>query len=228
MRNWFPFSDYDFYAYITSGFALMFAIDFLFNGGTIMLRPSWPVVQIVLAFALAYVLGQVTAIPAKAIVESLIVHRLLGAPSIHLLADRQRTVWRFMFPEYYEPLPPKARQRVVEMATNGGCYGAGEELFLFARFSTKIVSNELVLGRLSSFLNQYGMHRNLCFTFLLIGMITIIHLGFIADGPDKSTKMLAMFSLVISVGLFYRFLKFYRQYCYEVFNTFGANPEVAK
>ena len=70
MRNWFPFSDYDFYAYITSGFALMFAIDFLFNGGTIMLRPSWPVVQIVLAFALAYVLGQVRVIARSGVLTS--------------------------------------------------------------------------------------------------------------------------------------------------------------
>lgn len=186
-----------------------------------MLRPSWPFVQVVLVVALAYIVGQVAAIPSKACIEVLIAHKLLGPPSINLVADNAPPIRSFFFPEYFEPLPTGTRKQVLEKARQDGCSGVGEELFLFIRFNPDIASNTAVIDRLNAFINQYGMHRNMCFTFLLIGLIATIDLTFILRTPDKVTTTIAVVSFVLALGLLYRFLKFYRQYSYEIFNIYG-------
>src|SRR5262245_37488784 len=61
MRQYFPFTDYDFYAYLTAGAGLLFAIDLTFNDADITRLPEWTVVRVGLVTALAYVVGQLTA-----------------------------------------------------------------------------------------------------------------------------------------------------------------------
>jgi len=52
MRNWFPFTDYDFYGYLASGFVLLFAADYVLVEETLMLRQDWAFVEIVLVVEL--------------------------------------------------------------------------------------------------------------------------------------------------------------------------------
>ena len=53
MKNWFPFTDYDFYGYLASGFVLLFAVDYVFTDGIMRRREKWTGVKSVLAVAVA-------------------------------------------------------------------------------------------------------------------------------------------------------------------------------
>ena len=67
------------------------------------------------------------------------------------------------------------------------------------------------MARLNSFLNQYGFARNISLTLLIASVIVL----------SSGRRDLAIVAAVMGVGMFYRYLKFFRQYTYEVFITFG-------
>src|SRR5690348_8019154 len=82
MRS-FPFTNYDFFGYIASGFVFIFALDHVLGTGW-MVRPSWTVVEGLFAMACAYAVGHLLAGVASASIERRLVHRWLGSPSLHL------------------------------------------------------------------------------------------------------------------------------------------------
>jgi hypothetical protein len=85
MKQWFPFTDYDFYAYLTSGMLLIAAFDYTFGGGVLVERTEWTVVQIVFWTAVAYLIGQLLAGPSAAVLEHGIASALLRPPLAVLL-----------------------------------------------------------------------------------------------------------------------------------------------
>ena len=79
MENKLPFTSYDFWAYLSSGFLLLFAVDYVVGKGLLM-RDSWAVVQGVIAFASAYFAGHVVASISSLFLERLLVGKMLGYP----------------------------------------------------------------------------------------------------------------------------------------------------
>ena len=61
MKNWFPLTDYDFYAFLTAGMILVAAADFSFGGSQLIERASWTIPGAVFWIVVAYLIGQVTA-----------------------------------------------------------------------------------------------------------------------------------------------------------------------
>ena len=57
MKQWFPFTDYEFYAYIAAGMLLVAAVDYTFGGAVLTNRAEWTVVQIVFWAVIAYLAG---------------------------------------------------------------------------------------------------------------------------------------------------------------------------
>ena len=68
------------------------------------------------------------------------------------------------------------------------------------------------------FLKKYGFARNLSFTCLLFGLGVLSFKGFRLDQDEAKYAYIV---LVVGGLLFYRYLKFFRQYSYELFNTFA-------
>ena len=60
MENKIPFTSYDFWAYLSAGFLLLFIAD-LVAGTGLLDRYSWTVVQGVVAVSAAYAVGQLVA-----------------------------------------------------------------------------------------------------------------------------------------------------------------------
>lgn len=82
-----------------------------------------------------------------------------------------------------------------------------------------MVENENLLKRLDAFLSKYGFARNLAFTSIVVGM-ALLSKGYLSG--DHNVIRYAVTLLVAGVLLFYRYLKFFRQYSYELFNTYAG------
>ncbi len=214
-----PFNAYDFFGYLISGLVVLVALQLSF-GYPQLLGAEHTFFEQLVALLAAYIVGQVAATPSKALLEDLLVRRFLGVPSTTLLEDRSNSLWAILFPGYFKPLPSNVRQRAAEHAREEGCTGGGEEIFLAARYSPATISNEVVMRRLDSFLNLYGFSRNLSFVFLLVGFIGTVTVA-VSPEVDQRLWLYTTGCLVLGIGLFYRFLKFYRQYSYELFAAYA-------
>ena len=215
-----PFAPYDFFGYLASG--LIFAAGCQEAlGYPRVLGQQLNVVDSLFLLLVVYILGHVMATPAKALLEDFVVGRVLGRPSENLFRNTKPRIKSLLLPGYFKPLPPDARHRILRRVKDEGIHTTGEELFQHVRFSASIRGNEQVLARLDSFRNQYGFSRNLCFVLLVVGAIMLVQNSFT---PRSQMQTYGWLCVVVSVLLFYRFLKFYRQYAYEMFNHY--RPEL--
>jgi hypothetical protein len=217
----FPFSPYDFFGYLASGYLILIAFAAVFDVPPVLGRDLKVAESIALLLA-AYVVGQIVATPAKALLEDSIVGKVLKRPSVNLLRETAPRLGKFLFPGYYVALPPEARRLVLEKAKAAGVMQPGEDLFLLVRFSPSTLENAALMARLGGFLNQYGFSRGLCFTGIVAGLGLLGASRFLGD-PDGKLWKYGVVALVAGVFLFYRYLKFYRQYSYELFNTYGRS-----
>jgi hypothetical protein len=220
MKGDFPFTDYDFWAYISAGFVFLFALDHVAQTG-LMIRPAWTVVEGLLAVACAYATGQILAGFASALLERRLVQKLLGTPSMTLFDTSVGPRWfRWLYPSFYEPLPKETRNAILKRAAERGVDAPGEALFWIAFDVAK--ANTAAMARMSSFLNQYGMCRNLSLTlFVCAAMLAgaAYHLN------RSDDYWWAAGALLLGCGMFLRYLKFYRHYSVEVFTTYAhARP----
>ena len=132
MRSYFPFTDYDFWAYISSGFVFLFALDHSLQSA-IFQRPTWTVVEGLIAVAVAYAVGHLLAGVASAVLERRFVRKFLGRPSVILLGVREGPKWfRHLYPEFCEALPKATIDKILVKARAQGITEPGEALFWLA------------------------------------------------------------------------------------------------
>jgi hypothetical protein len=209
-----PFDPYDFFGYLASGLLLIIGMDLVLGFPKVLGQD----LKLVDGFALIlsiYVAGQVLATPSKALLEEFIVGRLLRKPSENLIYGKVGPLRQLLFPGFYKALPAIARQRIVEKAGNL----SGEELFHYIRFSEEVCANDRLIAKIDSFRNKYGFARNLCFASLVVGLAIIIKAIL---RPSSSLVEYGTTSLVASLFLFYRYLKFFKQYSYEMFSVYAG------
>lgn len=224
MKDWFPFTSYDFYAYLTAGMVMLAAVDRVFLGSMLAGQASWTVVNGAFWTAIAYLIGQILAIPSSIFLEHLLGRMWLRAPSRILLgldAPRWRETavrWAFGAREY-EPLPVATRNSVLrKIATALSVHVDevhGEVAFFCAFPHARAVADSAT--RLDNFMNQYGMCRNVSFASLIAGGLMTwraCHTG------DRLDWFLVGAALILALGLFGRFVKFYAAYAREVFRTY--------
>jgi len=206
-----PFSVYDFFAYLSSGAVIVAAGDYVFQLGLLRQREIPPVLGIEL-IVIAYVLGHVVAHFSSWILEQVAVGRLFGRPLAILLGAKPRLRgFRWIFPNYFRPLPKATQEQVVVQARSRGCGSSGEAFFLHA-YAALTGGNEKAQRRLDDFRNQYGFARNMSFAFVISALaIAVGH----CMNPALELRWSACAG-VMAVALFYRYLKFLRQYSYEL------------
>lgn len=216
----FPFDPYDFFGYLATGLLILFGLQQVIGIPEIAGRDLKTLDLAVVALA-AYVAGQITATPAKSFLEDFLARRLLRSPSVNLMQVRRSGFW-FLFPEYFSPLPATVQHKILAKASAEGLtQTTGEDLFLHIRFRDSIRGDDKLIVRLGGFLNKYGFSRNLSFACLTAAAAILIVKPFNTDDP---IVRYAMLGVATGVLLFYRFLKFYRQYSYELFNAYAGKP----
>lgn len=210
-----PFSVYDFFGYLASGVVVLTGFD-LWVGPLILSEGSLGLYSSILMLLAAYVLGQITAQISKPILEDGFVHRLLLPPSRALMGEVQ-PVLPHIFRGYYKPLPPETQDRIRTRAKEQGLTTqTGETLFLHAY--GVVTKNARAQDRLDSFRNQYGFARNMCLALLFCALT-------VTQAPDKITPdlpdHLSWLLLLFALTMLWRFLKFYRQYSYQLLLTYA-------
>lgn len=207
-----PFSVYDFFAYLSSGTVVVATADYIWNWGILDRKEVGPVLGVALV-VVAYVTGQIVAHFSSALLEHTIVSRILRRPSIILLGGPPRFVLlKWIFPNYFRTLPQHIQLRVREQMMQRDCSAAGEGLFLHAY--SLVTKNDRLQSRLDTFRDQYGFARNMAFAFFVAAVALAAAHRF--SGRPTSLR-LALLAGLAAIALFYRYLKFFQQFSYELF-----------
>ena len=220
MKNYFPFTDYDFYAYLTSGAFFLSVMDFVFNDADFLMRADWTFIQIVMAVSAAYVTGHIAAMFAQLVIESFMVSKLVAKPiALQLGYKKPNLVERIvgvLVGRYYEPFEDAVQTKIKENArlalsmTEGQDVGA-EDVFQVGY--RKSFSVDGARGRIDSFLNQYGFCRNISFVALVATTIV----GWDAYRTEIPHEALVILLCgIVFLGMFIRFVKFYAAFQAEV------------
>lgn len=215
-----PFSVYDLFGYLTSGFLVMAAIDYAFHGGW-LLRPDIELVYGVLWVVVAYITGHILANVSGYLLESKIVRRVLRSPEETLFSDN-RPKWSRIFPGFYTSLPLETRTRVLQKAEGkAGIRQPGRGLYYHCFAIVK--RNEACMTRLNTFLNLYGFCRNVCLSLVVVTILLLIGRAFDSQNSSVLSRggLCPLISFAASIGMFYRYLKFFRHYTVEVFVTYA-------
>jgi hypothetical protein len=229
MKDWFPLTSYDFYSYLACGMVFLFGFDYWYSGGTYLLR-EWTVSQGAFTVGLAYLLGQIIAIPASLLFEHWLIRSVLQAPAILLLSDKQnkleKFIEKFLIGRHYSPLPKNVISRIYQRAEEEtGLSYVDLKADIQAVFAPAMVNarqNTETSTRIDFFRNQYSFSRNISFSAILVFFLMLDY--FFRLGKDDSL-MYMFFALFISCGMLIRFIKFYSCCAAEVLRSY-AKPKV--
>jgi hypothetical protein len=117
----------------------------------------------------------------------------------------------WLFPNYFSPLPSSTIERVNAQLAVRDVKGTGEGVFLHAYAVVTACSERQ--QRLDVFRNQYGFARNMCFSF---GCASVAILAAHKLNYHPVQLRWGIISALAAVTLFYRYLKFFRQFSYEL------------
>jgi hypothetical protein len=214
-----PFSVYDFFAYLSSGVVVLATVDYVWGLGILERKEIGAPLGVALLI-LAYVTGHIVAQFSSWLLEHTIIKRILQRPLSLLMGAKPRLlVLAWIFPNFHRALPAITQQRVSVQAASRNCAATGEGLFLHAY--SIVTGNEKSQARLDDFRNQYGFARNMCFAFAVSSIVVLISRRFGTHPIHLRWALLAGFA---SVALFYRCLKFFHQYSYELLLRYAELP----
>lgn len=214
-----PFSIYDFFAYLSSGAVVLLTADYVWGLGLLSKQDVGPVLGVALVIV-AYITGHVVAHFSSAIFEQVVVNRLLKSPTTLLLGEAPRLkLLAKVFRNYHRPLAANIQSAVHCQAQERGCMAAGEGLFQHVYPLVSAIA--AYQGRLDDFRNQYGFARNMSFAlFTSAATISTAHL---LGNPGLRWRWAAL-TAVGGAAMFFRYLKFFRQFSYEMFLRYTAIP----
>lgn len=218
-----PFSVYDFFGYLASGFFVLVAFDLSFGQGWFKDAEPKLVPAVALVFA-AYIIGHAVAHLAWWLIEELFVREVLHPPEETLLKPDFKSSWKRVFPGFFKALPPETRDAVLQKARSAGIEQPGRGLFYHCHPIAMQVP--AAKDRLDVFLNLYGFARNVCFAGFLSAVLLLA--GSFRDmfaTPrviHYDTMKWAGLAIIVSIVMLYRYLKFFRHYTGEVFRTYAV------
>lgn len=224
MKDWFPLVSYEFYAFLTTGMVALAAYDRVFMGSALAHEQHWTIVSGVFWTVVAYLAGQIIAMPSSALLEHVVARRIFRPPTEIVLGikpPRRRERWLAAISgaREYQPLPAANQTRILgKLAAGLGVAPSaveGEAAFQSAFPHARGVADTAT--RLDNFINQYGMCRNVAMAALLATAM----LGYASwRTHDRTTITLMIGAAILAIGLFLRFMKFYAAYSREVFRTY--------
>lgn len=225
-KDWFPFTDYDFYSYLACGLVLLFGFDYWSTGGQYLLHDNWTFFQGALAISLAYVTGQIIAIPSSIFIEHWLARKVLRPPAILLISGTQnkteKFIEKFLIGRHYSPLPKGVIEKIFSKAEQDTELSRQElekdikEIFVPALELARSVPE--TKSRIDFFRNQYSFSRNMAFSGLVI---TILFCDSALRSGNESALPFAILSSIMSFGMLVRFLKFYSCCATEVLRAYA-------
>jgi hypothetical protein len=226
-----PFSAYDFFGYLASGFLILCAVEFAFDGEWLLFKKLSVPLYVFWAVA-AYIVGHIVANISSYFIEHKFVRGVLKSPEVRLFSDKL-SKWRYLFPIFFQPFPKATQDRILHRAEKEGFIKADRAMFLHCHAVVK--KFKTTKERLNNFLNVYGFCRNICMASLMT--IPILAAGIIySTWPNTMYRKYwttadihrvwwAVAALLVAIGMLYRYLKFFKHYTQEVLTTYGELKE---
>ncbi|SOC39455.1 hypothetical protein SAMN05892877_1062 [Rhizobium subbaraonis] len=223
MRDWFPLTNYEFYAFVASGMLLVATFDYCFAEAVLVHRTEWTTVQFIFWTVVSFIVGHICAAPSAGLVEHLLARTLFHDPmSVQLglkpLRRRERALgWLFAYREY-APLTPATRETILTAIATDAIGRCTHRAFEIAYPVARQVED--TARRLESFQNAYGFCRNIVFVSLIAGGALAYRYTVYGIGQDVWFSLTAF---VIAIGMYGRFLKYYALFGREVLLRFHAS-----
>ncbi len=220
MKDWFPFTSYDFYAYLSAGIFLILAFDIYYTGGSFTFYAEWNFFRSIILVAGGYIVGQVIAIPSQVLLEDFLARTVIKSPTAALLSKKKPLpAWILCWAgRYYKPFPSQLQKKIIDKASKelsiklGDARQHEDDIFLHAFEIAR--KNPDIAQRMDDFRNQYGFARNMCFTFLVATPLLYAQ-------NTLEFKYIWVISGILAAGMFLRFLKFYSTFAAEVLRNFA-------
>jgi hypothetical protein len=115
MQSLFKFSDYDIFAYIVAGLALMIGADIVLGWEVIVRRDGdLSLGEGAVRLMVAYVLGLLLAAPSSFVLQRMIEHRIVGQPFGSLMRTDEAKGWRVVFGSFHIPVSPAVRKEIAD------------------------------------------------------------------------------------------------------------------
>jgi hypothetical protein len=223
--NLIPFSIYDFFGCFVPGFLLLVAGDYAFGSGD-LLQADLGITKGLFIATVAYISGHLLANLSGFLLERLVVRGFLKSPEELLFQPRQAIVGALLFPGYYDPLPSDMQKRVLAKASQQwNIAEAGRALFFLCYAAVK--GDQATRDRLNTFLYLYGFCRNLSIACLVSAAALFLAAGlgpYLGLHPPINAWWWGAAGVFAAIGLFYRYLKFFRDFTVEVFRSYAALP----
>ena len=212
-----PFSVYDFFAYLASGFIALLIGAYAFDFAALPANDASSVELLAWVIA-AYVTGHVVAHLSGGVIENALVRRRIGNDGAFFACSLG---WRRrLFGGYLEPLP----ERVIDRVLIRSSMKPDASLFFHCWSAAK--NNPVAFGRMNTFLNLYGFARNVAMScaFGILMLAGGALLPFIAGGaPNTRKQWLILPVAIVGMVMLYRYLKFLRLYALEVYVTYAED-----
>lgn len=220
------FSDYDLLAHVPQGFLAFAATDYVFKTQIILDRTDWNAGYFILVLVGSYVVGHLLAGPSQFLLEKGLARTVLGTSSSNLLAHTpSKSLWRFVFPEYFCQAGYPTRTAVLaKTGIADPSPERSENAFWVAYRGVR--EDEYTRSRLKTFLNLYGFCRNITFLALISAVAVLI-----SSARSMTTEQFWTFANIVPIATLFavaflmcqRYLKFYRLYALEIFVSFGSS-----
>lgn len=224
MDQKFPFTSYDFWAYLSAGFLLLFAIDSA-AGTKLLMRDNWTVVQGTVAVSLAYAVGHLVASLSSFLFERGLVGKVLGYPRDVLFDRHKAPRWlRALLSTYFQPLQPETQAAALSRGKNAGVKTSGEAFFNAAFGYAR--QKPAVMARLDNFLNLYGFCRNAALVAFIDA--AILYWAYMQSDDPREFLLWSRLALLAGIGMTLRYLKFYRLYAHELFTAYAYGNDMAE
>lgn len=215
-----PFSIYDFFGYLASGFIIFVAADQMF-GYEWVFREKLFTTQAIFLIVIVYIVGHINAHFSSWLLEKNLIAKLLRCPNEILFFDKKdiHLLPHFIFPGYHTPISKRLIERINDTANDHCVAMEGENFFHHVRSTAK--GSKETWARMDTFLQLYGFCRNM--SFALFCSALLMSIAWLNHGTQNQGPI-SILALLAAIGMLYRYLKFYRQYSYEMFTAY---PDIA-
>jgi hypothetical protein len=209
-----PFTVYDFFAFLSSGSIVLAALGYFFGPPLLFEKEPTAAAWVVLIVA-AYIVGHIVSQFSSRLYEGFLVDKVLRPPSETLMGGKH-SFWPHIFWLYYDSLEKETQERIENRKKSRKFHGTSKALFDHILGVVKHDADTLT--RLDEFLNTYTFCRNVSLAFLIVAIL--IWVG-PTNGRPAPSWLWGLVFLALAVAMLYRYLKFFRQYSYELFVTYA-------
>jgi hypothetical protein len=228
VRTYFPLTDFDFYAYVMSGLALLIALDYAYPGSDLILKWDWTVPQGIALAAAGYVVGQVTALLSGWLLEHRLLRKMKSPSGIMLGFDEagklERLLRALTGTRYFERLSEPLVKSVKCNAARAYRCRPGEldrETIFQYGFAVARCSED-TCRRMDRDRRDYEFGRNMALVAFISGVALIGRYALLHDNAAISWSVLA---LATSGAMFVRYVRYYTSYHSQIVRA-AALPQL--